>query len=242
MVKVYIKSQEFSGELVKVSDAISSREREEERIAKYDSKFQKRIECEAKRREAVCKKIAEKEKRLSEERRVREKDEKRKRWNRMLTLVKKAADLDDLRPIAKFLGCSRKALDTSGFEDHFRNLKGLEWGDDGFYECVNYVLKELLISKHLYEEKQRLSTKLQLQKKAEHKRLHDQNKSKSCQQNERFTPVKIGFDVEPAFKPKKILSSEVDIDEYTKSDKATDKSVLYAAGWSVEGAFDESDG
>ena len=53
--------------------------------------------------------------------------------------------------------------------------------------------------------------------------------------------VSIGMGVEPQYKKERIKASEVTLDEVTAPiEKGSDKSILYAAGWSAEGAFTDS--
>ncbi len=53
-------------------------------------------------------------------------------------------------------------------------------------------------------------------------------------------PVRIGLGLESSYKPRKIDRQSVLIDENTKPSLAPDKSILYTAGWSINGAFDDS--
>ena len=53
-------------------------------------------------------------------------------------------------------------------------------------------------------------------------------------------PVKIGFGLESSYKPRKIDRLSVHVDENTNAMLVEDKSILYVAGWSVNGAFDDS--
>ena len=48
----------------------------------------------------------------------------------------------------------------------------------------------------------------------------------------RATP-KLGLGIETQIKIPKVRATDVVIDKNTKQDKATDKSILYAAGWSL---------
>lgn len=54
-------------------------------------------------------------------------------------------------------------------------------------------------------------------------------------------PVSFGNKSESSFKPGKIRSDQVKIDEHTKPVAKKDSSILYAAGWTATGAFDEAD-
>lgn len=50
-------------------------------------------------------------------------------------------------------------------------------------------------------------------------------------------PLKIGLGMESSYKPRKIDRQSVLIDENTRSKLAHDKTILYTAGWSIDGAF-----
>ncbi len=50
-------------------------------------------------------------------------------------------------------------------------------------------------------------------------------------------PLKIGLGMESSYKPQKIARQSVLIDENTRSKSTHEKSILYAAGWSIDGAF-----
>ena len=51
----------------------------------------------------------------------------------------------------------------------------------------------------------------------------------------------IGFGLESSYKNKKVKSRDVVVDAHTKYLKDKDKHILYAAGWSVSGAFDDGE-
>lgn len=50
-------------------------------------------------------------------------------------------------------------------------------------------------------------------------------------------PVKIGLAMESSYKPRKIDRQSVLLDQNTTAKFAHDKSILYTAGWSIDGAF-----
>ncbi|PHX39727.1 hypothetical protein AO263_34610 [Pseudomonas sp. NZIPFR-PS5] len=53
-------------------------------------------------------------------------------------------------------------------------------------------------------------------------------------------PVKIGLGMESSYKPRKIDRQSVLLDQNTTTKFAHDKSILYTAGWSIDGAFASS--
>lgn len=53
-------------------------------------------------------------------------------------------------------------------------------------------------------------------------------------------PVKIGLGIESSYKPRKIDRQSVLLDQNTTTKFAHDKSILYTAGWSINGAFASS--
>ena len=54
-------------------------------------------------------------------------------------------------------------------------------------------------------------------------------------------PTSFGNKSESSFKPTRIRRDEVKIDEHTKPVAKQDTGILYAAGWSATGAFDDTD-
>lgn len=70
-------------------------------------------------------------------------------------------------------------------------------------------------------------------------RAAKRKKKKHRQNNKPYGTVTIGLGLESTFKPKKIKRDSVVIDAHTRSSATHDKSIIYAAGWSINGAFDD---
>ncbi|MNJ08353.1 hypothetical protein D3C77_24630 [compost metagenome] len=70
-------------------------------------------------------------------------------------------------------------------------------------------------------------------------RAAKRKRKKERKNNKPYGTVTIGLGLESTFKPKKIKRDSVVIDSRTRSTSTNEKSIIYAAGWSINGAFDD---
>ena len=70
-------------------------------------------------------------------------------------------------------------------------------------------------------------------------RAAKRKKRKERKNNKPYGTVTIGLGLESTFKPRKIKRESVVIDAHTQSTSTYEKIIVYAAGWSISGAFDD---
>lgn len=178
-------------------------------------------------RELLDKKCKEKEANLEIRKKEAEKRGRQRDWELLVSLVKLYADSGNRKPLNRKLNCPAKAFNIDLVQNELAKLRKLNELDGGFYHSANAIINELVLFKYEFEKR-----------KKEKKPAKNNPQLKVQCSTKKYRPVKIGFEVESEYKAKRVRREEVVIDKTTKRDGRHEKSILYAAGWNADGAFE----
>jgi hypothetical protein len=126
------------------------------------------------------------------------------------------------------LSLSKNFLDSSGFADFLRSID--------FDQARTFYQVQKEKARH-----KRASKRAKRKKSLGHSKVYQAPKRPKVSASEIIgnhkDRVKIGLGLESIISIKRIKADEVVLDKNTDKLKIKDKSILYAAGWSIDGAF-----